>query len=67
MQYLCSLIMVLSLVATTVYSNDSENLPELEIHNTFKPENCVRKAKSTDVLTLHYKGTLPDGHVFDSR
>lgn len=40
---------------------------ELEIHNTFKPENCDRKAKATDVITLHYKGTLQEtGHVFDS-
>lgn len=41
--------------------------PELEIHNTFKPEDCNRKAKVTDVLTLHYKGTLENGEVFDSR
>lgn len=41
--------------------------PELEIHNTFKPENCARKSKVTDILTLHYKGTLENGNVFDSR
>lgn len=41
--------------------------PELEIQNTFKPEPCKRKAKVTDILTLHYKGTLADGQVFDSR
>lgn len=41
--------------------------PELEIHNTFKPEQCKRKAKVTDILTLHYKGTLQNGQVFDSR
>lgn len=40
---------------------------ELEIHNTFKPEDCPRKAKVTDVLTLHYKGYLENGDVFDSR
>lgn len=44
---------------------DSE--PDLEVHNTFQPENCPRKAKVTDVLTLHYKGTLQSGEVFDSR
>lgn len=43
------------------------NEPELEIHNTFKPEQCPRKAKVTDILTLHYKGTLKSGEVFDSR
>lgn len=67
MHFICSLFVIISFIVTTVHSNDSENLPELEIHNTFKPENCDRKARSTDVLTLHYKGTLEDGHVFDSR
>lgn len=52
-------------IVKTVKSTDPEG--ELEIHNLFKPENCERKAKVTDVLTLHYKGTLQDGHVFDSR
>lgn len=41
--------------------------PDLEIHYTFKPEPCKRKAKVTDILTLHYKGTLENGLVFDSR
>lgn len=45
----------------------SANEPDLEVHNTFKPEQCARKAKVTDVLTLHYKGTLQNGEVFDSR
>lgn len=40
---------------------------ELEIHNTFRPENCDRKAAATDFLTLHYTGALKDGNVFDSR
>lgn len=39
----------------------------LEIHNTFKPELCDRKAKANDVLTLHYKGYLNDTmELFDS-
>lgn len=40
---------------------------DVEVHNTFKPENCPRKARVTDILTLHYKGTLENGEVFDSR
>lgn len=39
----------------------------LEVHNLFKPEDCQRKAKATDVITVHYKGTLENGRVFDSR
>lgn len=46
---------------------DEAGLAELEIHNTFKPENCDRKARATDYLTLHYRGTLEDGKEFDSR
>ena len=39
----------------------------LVIHNTFKPDACDRKAKTTDVLTLHYKGYLEGSEqVFDS-
>lgn len=51
--------------ATT--DGDDQNKPELEIHNTFKPDTCDRKAKVTDLLTLHYKGTLHGSDkVFDS-
>lgn len=47
-------------------ANEQEE-PQLEIHNTFKPETCDRKAKSTDVLTLHYKGYIQGSdQVFDS-
>lgn len=60
---LYSSITVISLLSSFVLCDE----PELEIHNTFKPENCKRKAKVTDVLTLHYKGTLESGEVFDSR
>ena len=48
-------------------SSASDPELELEIHNIFKPDSCERKAKATDVLTLHYKGTLKDvEQVFDS-
>lgn len=58
-------ILAVSCIAVLSFVKCDE--PELEIHNTFKPENCPRKAKVTDVLTLHYKGTLQNGEVFDSR
>lgn len=41
--------------------------PKVEVHNTFKPEVCDRKAQTTDQITLHYKGSLENGEVFDSR
>lgn len=58
---LASACLIISLV-------ECEENSGLEIHNTFKPENCERKAKPIDVLTVHYKGSLKEGGaVFDSR
>lgn len=57
--------LVAVIVSTTVFVQCEEK--ELEVHNTFKPEQCQRKAKVTDILTLHYKGSLENGQVFDSR
>lgn len=54
------------LIAILGISANEERDSKLEIHNTFKPETCARKAKRTDVLTLHYKGQLKSGEVFDS-
>lgn len=63
---LCNLLPILTVVSMTI-THVQSNEPELEIHNTFKPEDCKRKAKVTDVITLHYKGMLENGQVFDSR
>lgn len=60
---LLSLAVVIYLMTIFVHCNE----PDLEVHNTFKPEQCARKAKVTDILTLHYKGTLENGQVFDTR
>lgn len=62
-----AILLLLLACVVNVDSSDQE-LPELEIHYTFKPEKCERKAKVTDVITLHYKGTLKEtGKEFDSR
>lgn len=58
-------VIALSLLQLSVAGN--EQAGELEVHNTFKPESCSRKAKVTDVVTLHYKGSLQNGEVFESR
>lgn len=60
------LVAILTLTSSSA-RGEEEAEKELEIHYTFKPENCDRKAKVTDLVTLHYKGTLENGQVFDSR
>lgn len=54
------------IIACQAYWTRAEE-PDLEIHNTFVPEPCARKARVTDIITLHYKGTLENGQLFDSR
>lgn len=67
-QLLTSLTLLLSIVAIAQFVEGNTNEePELEIHNLFKPEVCDRKIKVTDLVTLHYKGTLQsNGKEFDS-
>jgi len=64
MFYTISTLLFISTIGLTETSNELE---DLQIHYTFKPEVCDRKAVATNVLTLHYRGTLENGHVFDSR
>lgn len=71
MTIMSAMMMVIAIAAaaddatTTAKPGD---MPKVEIHYLFKPENCARKAKMPDLLTLHYKGTLAaTGEEFDSR
>lgn len=63
------LILLLLSFLSTIFGSNSEKPSQahLEVHNTFKPETCHKKSKPTDLITLHYKGTLQDGKMFDSR
>lgn len=40
---------------------------ELKVDVVSVPEGCTTKSKQGDMLTMHYTGTLDDGHKFDSR
>uniref|UniRef100_A0A6G1S4R3 peptidylprolyl isomerase n=1 Tax=Aceria tosichella TaxID=561515 RepID=A0A6G1S4R3_9ACAR len=54
-------------VETDKKTGDIEEEPQLVIHSLFKPEQCDRRAKSTDVLTLHYRGSIQGSDsIFDS-
>lgn len=39
---------------------------ELKIEVTKTVEDCKRKTKNGDTISMHYKGTLEDGSKFDS-
>lgn len=61
------LVAIIAISSSQVRADDVKKPADLEIHYTFKPEQCDRKAEVTDMLTLHYTGALADGKVFDSR
>lgn len=61
------LILALSILVSCQLIICSEEVTELKIETVHKPSDCAREAKRGDLLSMHYKGTLLDGTVFDSR
>ncbi|XP_063392926.1 FK506-binding protein 2 isoform X1 [Cydia fagiglandana] len=54
---------VLALAGATFAGSE---VTELKVENVYVPEGCTAKSKNGDMLTMHYTGTLDDGHKFDS-
>ncbi|CAK1588525.1 unnamed protein product [Parnassius mnemosyne] len=54
---------VLALVGATIAGSE---VTELKVDVVSVPEGCTVKSKHGDMLTMHYTGTLDDGHKFDS-
>lgn len=50
----------------TQTKHNKQDVTELVIETTFKPESCPRKAKQGDRVSVHYAGRLVDGTEFDS-
>ncbi|OWF36723.1 FK506-binding protein 2-like [Mizuhopecten yessoensis] len=66
--------LVLFLCICAVFADDSESGPpsgvedvtELIVVKVEVPEECNRKTKKNDLLSMHYTGYLTDGTKFDS-
>ncbi|KAF1741705.1 hypothetical protein MXB_4058 [Myxobolus squamalis] len=46
--------------------NSQQKFEKLSIGVLSRSESCSEKSKSGDKLTVHYKGMLTDGSVFDT-
>lgn len=56
-------LVVLALAGATFAGPE---VTELKVDVVSVPEGCSVKSKHGDMLTMHYTGTLDDGHKFDS-
>eukprot|EP01094_Clydonella_sp_ATCC50884_P009000 TRINITY_DN18538_c0_g1_i1.p2 TRINITY_DN18538_c0_g1~~TRINITY_DN18538_c0_g1_i1.p2 ORF type:complete len:134 (+),score=45.85 TRINITY_DN18538_c0_g1_i1:213-614(+) len=59
------LALALALCAAALAS-DSSDFAKLQIGVKSRPDECTRKSKSGDTLSMHYTGKLTDGTKFDS-
>ncbi|KAL0851689.1 hypothetical protein ABMA28_000022 [Loxostege sticticalis] len=57
---------VLAVLALAGATLAGEEVTELKVDVVSVPEGCTVKSKHGDMLTMHYTGTLNDGHKFDS-
>lgn len=62
-QVAVSLLIILLIVVIEI---NSEKTKKLQIGVKKKVENCSRRSKNGDRLSMHYTGTLENGEEFDS-
>lgn len=64
-------IIILSCLVAAISCSDKKITKnpnfKIEVLDNSVPEGCTEKSKKGDMLTMHYKGMLLDGTVFDSR
>lgn len=57
---------LLLLAACWLVAGKEKDVTELNIETTFTPDKCTTKAKSGDMVHVHYTGKLTDDTKFDS-
>ncbi|KAG2386689.1 hypothetical protein C9374_002433 [Naegleria lovaniensis] len=54
------------LISVACASSKYDNIKRLQVGVKYRPDQCDRKVKDGDRVSVHYRGTLTDGTEFDS-